>query len=59
VELMNMISLFYLNICNNHLYTSNSDLRDFLTNLQSGWENCQTPPFSRSMPCIPLLLLGE
>jgi hypothetical protein len=46
VELMNVTTLTNLGICGNHLYTTNSDLREFLNNLEPGWENCQTRPLS-------------
>ena len=58
-ELMNLSSLSYLDICENHLYATDSDLRAFLDNLQPGWEDCQTPPYGRPMPWNPLLLLGD
>ena len=58
-ELINLTSLFLLDICDNHLYAKDPDLLDFLENLQPGWEDCQTPPYGRSMPWIPLLLLDE
>jgi hypothetical protein len=57
--LMNLSLLTYLDICFNHLYTSNSALRDFLNSLQPGWESCQSPPFARAVPCVPFLLFGE
>jgi hypothetical protein len=41
VEMMGMISLIYLEICDNHLYATDLDLKDFLNNLQPGWEDCQ------------------
>ncbi|MHC4105727.1 MAG: hypothetical protein ACYSR9_12360, partial [Planctomycetota bacterium] len=59
VELINLSLLIHLDICNNHLYTTNPDLRDFLNSLQPGWESCQTPPFFRAIPWIPLLLLDD
>ena len=46
VELMSLTSLTSLSLCGNHLYTTNSDLRSFLSSLQSDWESCQTMPFS-------------
>lgn len=52
-------SLVTLDICDNHLYAIDSDLRLFLDNYQSGWEDCQTPPFGKPMPSIPLLLLDD
>jgi hypothetical protein len=63
-ELMNLAALTSLNsldICNNHLYTNDPDLRDFLNGIQIGgdWESCQTPPFFKPMPGIPLLLLDD
>jgi hypothetical protein len=59
VALMNLTALSWLDICYNHLFASDSDLRAFLDIAQPGWESCQTPPFARAIPCIPLLLLGE
>jgi hypothetical protein len=56
---MNLISFLYLDICDNHLYARDPDLRDFLENLQPGWEDCQTPPYSMPMPFIPPLLLQK
>jgi hypothetical protein len=53
--LMDMTDLYDLNICGNRLYTPNSDLRDFLNNLQPDWEKCQKKP----LPGTLLLLLGE
>lgn len=58
-ELVNLSSLGDLNICDNHLYAIDPDLRDFLDTLQPGWEDCQTPPFGKPMPSIPLLLLDD
>ena len=58
LSLMN-INLVGLNICNNHLYTSDSELQNFLDNLQPGWEDCQLTSFRKAMPWIPLLLLNE
>jgi Leucine-rich repeat (LRR) protein len=57
-ELMNLTNLSSLDICDNHLFTNDSDLTDFLNSIQIGgdWESCQTPPFTLSMPWIPLLL---
>jgi len=45
----------------NHLFTTNDDLRNFLNSKQIGgdWESYQTPPFTRAMPWIPLLLLDD
>ena len=56
---MNLVALTLLDICNNHLYTNDPDLRDFLNSIQVGgdWESCQTPPFFRAMPRMLLLLL--
>jgi hypothetical protein len=53
------LSVYVLNICDNHLYAVDPDLRDFLFNLQSGWEDCQTPPYSGPMPWNPQLLLED
>ena len=36
--------LINLNVCHNHLYATDPDLRDFLDNLQPGWEDCQSLP---------------
>lgn len=55
-ELMDLSSLSDLDICNNHLYAKDPHLRDFLDSLQPGWEDCQTPPYGRPMPWIPLLI---
>ena len=41
-ELMNLTNLSFLNICYNHLYTSDPALRAFLDSLQPGWDNCQS-----------------
>jgi len=45
----------------NHLFATNDDLRNFLNSKQIGgdWESYQTPPFTRAMPWIPLLLLDD
>jgi Leucine-rich repeat (LRR) protein len=56
-ELINLTWLSLLDICDNHLYATDPDLLAFLDNFQPGWEDCQTPPYGRSMPWIPLLLL--
>jgi len=60
-ELMSLINLEELNICNNHLYTNDPDLRDFLNAKQIGgnWESCQTPPFFKAMPWILLPLFND
>ncbi len=44
-ELMNLSSLLYLDICDNHLYATDPDLRDFLDTLHQGWEDCQKAPY--------------
>ena len=38
-------------ICGNHLFTTDSDLRDFLNIKHIGgvWESCQTPPYTRAI----------
>jgi len=42
----------------NHLFTTNDEVRNFLNSKQIGgdWESYQTPPFTRAMPWLPLLL---
>ena len=42
-ELMNLTALSRLDICQNHLYTTDSALREFLNSKQIGgdWERCQ------------------
>jgi hypothetical protein len=56
---MNLTILYELDICDNHLYAIDPDLRDFLDTLQPGWEDCQAPPFARPLPFISPLLLGD
>lgn len=38
---MNLNNLEKLNICYNELYTTDDVFRQFLENIQPGWENCQ------------------
>ncbi len=49
-ELMNLSSLLSVDICDNRLHATDPDLRDFLENLQPGWEDCQIliPPGERA-----------
>jgi len=48
-QLMNLTNLEWLNICNNHLYTNDPDLVDFLNSKGGDWESCQTSPFFKAM----------
>ena len=57
-QLMNLTSLTALDLCGNHLYADDADLRAFLNNLQPDWEDCQIGPTTYS-PGINLLLLGN
>ena len=63
VQLMNLTKLIdnESDFRFNHLYTTNDDLRNFLNSKQIGgdWESYQTPPFSKAMPWMPLLLLDD
>jgi len=43
VELMNLTKLSYLDLCNNHLFTTDSELQVFLDARQPGWDECQRP----------------
>jgi hypothetical protein len=45
----------------NHLYTTDDALRTFLNSKQidGDWESYQTPPFTKAVPGIPLLLLED
>ncbi|MBW1982479.1 MAG: hypothetical protein JRJ12_14800 [Deltaproteobacteria bacterium] len=48
-----------LDLCDNHLFTRDDSLRNFLNTKQVGgdWESCQTPPFSPATPTLMLELL--
>ena len=62
-QLMNLVNLINnrSDFRWNHLFTTDDDLRNFLNSKQIGgdWESYQTPPFIRTMPWIPLLLLDD
>ena len=51
-ELENLTNLYSLDLSYNHLYATDQYLRDFLENLQPGWEDTQTHP----LPWLQLLL---
>jgi hypothetical protein len=62
-ELMNLTNLLddQSDICGNHLFTTDSGLRNFLNGKQIGgdWESCQMPPFLKALPWISILLLDN